>query len=73
VKREKAERGEQTSGPIARNRKEIREIFAAYATCEDGTIEEPIRKCCATIVSCIDGEVGSRAVLNRMRELIEAE
>ncbi len=73
IKRDRVERGEETSGPTGLSRKEIRELFAEFAGCQDGTIEEPIMKLCAAIVKAIDGEIGSRAVLNRMRELAEAE
>jgi ParB/RepB/Spo0J family partition protein len=73
VKREKVERGEQTAGPVGLSRKEIRNLFAEFAGCQDGTIEEPILKLCSTVVKCIDGEAGPRAVLNRMRELMERQ
>ena len=71
LKREKAEHGEASIGAIGLSRKEIREIFAEWAGCQDGTIEEPIMRLAQAVVKCIDGEVGSRAVLNRMRELGE--
>ena len=71
LKREKAQRGETSTGATGLSRKEIREIFAEWADCQDGTIEEPIMKLAQAVVKCIDGEVGSRAVLNRMRELVE--
>jgi len=71
VKREKAERGEATSGPKSRSRKEIRNLFVAWAECEDGTIEEGVLKFAATMVKYMDGEVGDRAVLNWLRELAE--
>ena len=71
LKREKAERGEQTRGPKGLSRLEIREVFAGWSV--DESIEEPIQKVSAAVVKCIDGEVGIRAVLNRLRELATAE
>jgi ParB/RepB/Spo0J family partition protein len=71
VKREKAERGEETQGPTGRTRKEIRNQFEEWAKRDDETIEEPIRKLCASMVKFIDGEIGERAILTRIRELSE--
>ncbi len=71
AKREAAERGEDTKGSKARTRKEVYNLLSAMA--EDITIEEPIRKLCSTITQYMDGKVGDRAVLNRMRELAEGE
>jgi ParB/RepB/Spo0J family partition protein len=73
VKRDKAERGEETSGPVGRTKKEIRTQFEEWAKREDETIEEPIRKLCASVVKFIDGEIGERAILTRMRELAEGD
>jgi len=73
VKRDNAERGEETSGPTGRTRKEIRSQFEEWAKREDETIEEPIQKLCASVVKFIDGEVGERAILTRMRELAEKD
>ena len=73
VKRDKAERGEETTGPKARSRKMVHNLFTDWAGCEDGTIEDPIKKLCAAIVKWMDGETGDRAVLNRMREMLEGE
>ncbi len=73
LKREKAERGEDTKGSTARSRKEVYNLFSDYAGCQDGTIEDPIKKLCAAIVAYMDGKAGDRAVLNRMRELAEGE
>jgi hypothetical protein len=68
-RRERAERGEATSGSTSRSRKEVRNLFVEWAGCQDGTLEEPIMKFAATLVKYMDGEVGDRAVLNRLREL----
>jgi ParB/RepB/Spo0J family partition protein len=73
VKRDKAERGEETSGPVGRSKKEIRTQFEEWAKRDDQTIEEPIRKLCAAVVKFIDGEIGERAILTRMRELSEKD
>ena len=70
VKREKAEKGEETTGPKSRSRKVVYNLFADWAGCDDGTIEDDIKALCATLVKYFDGEVGDRAVLNRMRELV---
>ena len=69
VKREKAEKGEKVAGSTARSRKVVYNLFADWAGCDDGTIEEPIKKLCAALVKYMDGKVGDRAVLNQMREL----
>jgi ParB-like partition proteins len=73
VKRDKAERGEETQGPTGRSRKEIRTQFEDWAKRDDQTIEESIQKLCAAIVKFIDGDIGERAILTRMRELKEGE
>ena len=73
VKREKAERGEETQGPTGRTRKEIRNQFEEWAKRDDETIEEPIRKFFGSIVKYIDAGVGPLAILNRVRELTEGE
>jgi ParB-like chromosome segregation protein Spo0J len=73
VKRDKAERGEETSGPVGRSKKEIRNQFEEWAKRDDQTIEEPIRKLSASMVKFIDGEIGERAILTRMRELSEKD
>ncbi len=71
AKRAAAEAGESTRGSKSRSRKEVYQQFADWAGCGDGTIEDSILKLCATITKWMDGEVGERAVLNRMRELMD--
>jgi ParB-like chromosome segregation protein Spo0J len=71
AKRDKAEKGEATRGPVSRSRKEVYNLFAEWAGCGDGSIEDPIMKLCAAICKYMNGETGDRAVLNRMRELVE--
>ena len=71
AKRDKAERGEAVSGSVSRSRKEVYNLFAEWAGCGDGSIEDPIMKLCAAIVKYMDGGCGDRAILNRMRELAE--
>ncbi len=68
-KRERAERGEQVSGPISRSRKVIYNDFAEFAGCGDGTVEEPIKKAFSVMLRYMDGKVGIRAVLNQLRDL----
>ena len=68
-RREKAEKGEETAGPKARSRKVVYNLFVEWAGCDDGTIEDGIKKFSATMVEYFDGSCGDRKVLNRLREL----
>ena len=73
VKREKAERGEETSGPVGRTKKEIRAQFAEWSAREDETVSDKVKKVCNACVRFMDGEVGPRAVITQLRELEEGE
>jgi ParB/RepB/Spo0J family partition protein len=68
-RREKAEKGEEAAGPKARSRKVVYNLFVEWAGCDDGTLEDGIKKFSATMVEYFDGSCGDRKVMNRLREL----
>jgi ParB/RepB/Spo0J family partition protein len=70
ARREKAERGEEAAGPKARSRKVVLNLFTEWAGCDDGTIEDEIKKFSATLVDYFNGACGDRKILNRLRELM---
>jgi ParB/RepB/Spo0J family partition protein len=69
ARRQKAEAGQETAGTKARSRKVVYNLFTEWAGCDDGTLEDGIKKFSATMVEYMDGSCGDRKVLNRLREL----